>query len=63
MKALIALARDLGLKLLVEGVESAGQLALLAEWGCELYQGFFAAGALSEEELARFVASAQIEAA
>jgi len=63
MKALIDLARDLGLKLLVEGVESADQLALLAEWGCELYQGFFAAGALNEEELARFVASARIEAA
>ena len=63
MRALIGLARDLDLKVLVEGVESAGQLALLAEWGCELYQGFFAAGALNEQELARFVASARIEAA
>ena len=63
MRALIGLARDLDLKLLVEGVESADQLTLLAEWGCELYQGFFAAGALNEQELARFVASARIEAA
>ena len=63
MKALIGLARDLDLKLLVEGVESADQLALLAEWGCELYQGFFAAGALNEVELARFVTSTRIEAA
>jgi EAL domain-containing protein (putative c-di-GMP-specific phosphodiesterase class I) len=30
----------------------------LAEWGCDLYQGFLGAGALSHEELARFVAAA-----
>jgi hypothetical protein len=36
---------------------------LLAEWGCDLYQGFLGAGALTEEELWRFVAAAQIEAA
>ena len=29
---------------MVEGVESTGQLALLAEWGCDLYQGFLGAG-------------------
>lgn len=63
VKALIRLARELGLKVVVEGVESTGQLALLAEWGCELYQGFIGAGALNEAELARFVATSLAEAA
>lgn len=63
VKAMIRLARELGMQVVVEGVESTGQLALLAEWGCDLYQGFLGAGALTHEELARFVAAAQVEAA
>lgn len=63
LRALIRLARDLDLRLLAEGVESAAQLALLAEWGCLHYQGFYGAGALSEVELARFAAAAQMRAA
>jgi EAL domain-containing protein (putative c-di-GMP-specific phosphodiesterase class I) len=63
VKAMIRLARELGLQVVVEGVESTGQLALLAEWECDLYQGFLGAGALTHEELTRFVAAAQVEAA
>jgi EAL domain-containing protein (putative c-di-GMP-specific phosphodiesterase class I) len=63
VRALIQLARDLDLKVVVEGVESTGQLALLVEWGCDFYQGFLGAGALTHEELTRFVAAAQVEAA
>jgi EAL domain-containing protein (putative c-di-GMP-specific phosphodiesterase class I) len=63
VKAMIRLARDLDLKVAVEGVESTDQLALLAEWGCDLYQGFLGAGALTQEELWRFVSAAQVEAA
>ncbi|HEU4696037.1 MAG TPA: EAL domain-containing protein [Sphingomicrobium sp.] len=62
VKAMIQLARELGLQVVVEGVESTGQLALLADWGCDLYQGFLGAGALTHEELTRFVAAAQVEA-
>ena len=58
VKAMIGLARELGLAVVVEGVETAAQLALLAEWGCDRYQGFLGAGALDEGELARFVAAA-----
>jgi hypothetical protein len=36
---------------------------LLAEWGCDLYQGFLGAGALDEVELSRFVAVSQANAA
>ena len=63
VKAMIHLARELGLKVVVEGVETTGQLALLADWGCDLYQGFLGAGALTHDELTRFVAAANAEAA
>src|SRR6185369_3448394 len=63
VKALIHLARELDLNVVVEGVETAAQLALIAECGCDLYQGFLGAGALTYEELTRFVAAANAEAA
>jgi EAL domain-containing protein (putative c-di-GMP-specific phosphodiesterase class I) len=56
VRSIFGLARELGLTVIVEGVESTAQLVLLAEWGCDLYQGFLGAGALDEAELARFVA-------
>ena len=61
VKAMIHLARELDLKVVVEGVETTGQLALLAEWGCDLYQGFLGAGPLTQEELGRFVTAANAE--
>ena len=64
VKAMIRLARELGLKVVVEGVENAAQLGLLADWGCDLYQGFHGAAALSQDELLDFVsASLAAEAA
>jgi EAL domain-containing protein (putative c-di-GMP-specific phosphodiesterase class I) len=57
VKALIRLARELGLQVVVEGVESADQLALLKEWGCDLYQGFLGSVPLTQDELTRFVAA------
>jgi EAL domain-containing protein (putative c-di-GMP-specific phosphodiesterase class I) len=59
VKAMIGMARELGLKVIVEGVESMAQLRILTEWGCDLYQGFLGAGALDEAELARFVDAAE----
>jgi EAL domain-containing protein (putative c-di-GMP-specific phosphodiesterase class I) len=63
VRAMIRLARELDLKVIVEGVESNGQLALLSDWGCDLYQGFLGAAALDEAELERFVAAAHAVAA
>ena len=57
VRAMIGLAHELRLKVVAEGVETAAQLALLADWGCDLYQGFLGAGALEEAELAGFVAA------
>ena len=54
-KAMISMAQELGLKVVVEGVESMAQLELIAGWGVDLYQGFLGAGALDVAELARFV--------
>jgi len=63
VRAMIRLARELELKVIVEGVESTEQLALVADWGCDAYQGFLGAGALDEEELERFVQASMLEAA
>jgi EAL domain-containing protein (putative c-di-GMP-specific phosphodiesterase class I) len=57
VKAMISMARELGLSVIVEGVETPAQLALVAAWGCDLYQGFLGAGALDEDQLGRFVAA------
>jgi EAL domain-containing protein (putative c-di-GMP-specific phosphodiesterase class I) len=56
VKALIALARELHLQVLVEGVEDPEQLALLSAWNCDYYQGFLGGKAMGEEELAAFLA-------
>ena len=40
VRSLIALAHDLGLEVVAEGVEHQAQLDLLEEWQCEYLQGF-----------------------
>ncbi len=61
VKAMIRMARELDLNVIIEGVETTAQLALVAGWGCDLYQGFLGAEALSEEQLTRFVAASRID--
>ena len=63
VRALLHLAQDLEVKTVVEGVESSAQLALLAEWGCDLYQGFLGSEPLDEDELVRFVRTANLAVA
>lgn len=58
VKALIRLARELDLKVVIEGVETAEQLALIRDWGCDAYQGFLASPALTHEALLGFAAAA-----
>jgi EAL domain-containing protein (putative c-di-GMP-specific phosphodiesterase class I) len=58
VRAMIGLARELDLKVVAEGVETPEQLAILADWGCDFYQGFLGAGPLDEQQLARFLAAA-----
>lgn len=58
VRRLTSLAHELGLNVVVEGVESAEQLALLREWGCDLYQGYLGSVPLAHEDLTRFAAAA-----
>jgi sensor c-di-GMP phosphodiesterase-like protein len=55
----IALARNLGLETLAEGVEHAHEAAFLREGGCTLAQGFHYARALPPEALVAWVAARQ----
>jgi EAL domain-containing protein (putative c-di-GMP-specific phosphodiesterase class I) len=57
VRALISLARELGLQVVVEGVESDEQLAILKDWGCDLYQGFLGSPPLTHEQLMGFAAA------
>ncbi len=63
VKAMIRLARELDLKVIVEGVENMAQLRLLEDWGCDLYQGFLGAAPLTQEGLQRFVTAGERSAA
>ncbi len=51
VKATIALARELGMALIAEGVETQEQLDALRLWGCTEVQGFYFAPPLSAQEV------------
>src|ERR1700676_811841 len=62
VQAIISLAHSLRLKVVAEGVETAEQLQLLRELGCDQYQGFFRSAAVPPEKIEESVRSS-IEAA
>jgi diguanylate cyclase (GGDEF)-like protein len=62
VQAIISLAHSLRLKVVAEGVETADQLELLRELGCDQYQGFFRSAAVPADEIEESVRSS-IEAA
>lgn len=51
VSAAIAMAHGLGLKVVAEGVETAEQLALLSERGCDYAQGYLFSVPVSAEEM------------
>ena len=51
VKAAIGLARELGIGVMAEGVETAEQVQLLHEWGCRQAQGFYFAAPLLAEDV------------
>jgi diguanylate cyclase (GGDEF)-like protein len=53
--SVIEMARSLGLSVVAEGVESEEQLALLAEAGCNVYQGFIFSPPISVTELSKLM--------
>ena len=51
VRAMIGMARDLGLETCAEGVETEAQRAILAEWGCTTMQGYLISPALDDTAL------------
>ena len=58
VRGVIDMARALGLAVVAEGVETERQLTLLAEEGCNYYQGYLYAPALTSEALAELLGKA-----
>ena len=52
VRSVIDMAKSLGLSVIAEGVESEEQLGLLAEEGCNIYQGFLCSPPVGSAELA-----------
>ena len=50
VKAIIAMAHNLDLRVIAEGVETEQQCVMLQEYGCDLMQGYYFSKALPGEE-------------
>ncbi len=59
VRAIISLAHSLHLKVIAEGVETPEQLALLADLGCDQYQGFYFSPALAADKFVALVKQSQ----
>ena len=55
VRAIVALAHGLGLKVVAEGVETMEQLRYLAQLRCDKYQGGLCSAPLTSEELVEFI--------
>ena len=54
-KAIILLGQSLNLKVIAEGVETAEQLGLLQQFGCDEVQGYFFSKPLPNADLEKFL--------
>jgi diguanylate cyclase (GGDEF)-like protein len=59
VRAIIALARSLKLRVVAEGVETQGQLVLLQSMRCDEYQGFLNSHAIEPAEFAELLSQRQ----
>ena len=60
VRAIITLARSLGIKVIAEGVENEAQLAFLNAYGCQYAQGFLFGRPLTGLQLARMAATGEL---
>ena len=58
IKGLVAMAGDLGLQTIVEGVETPGQLATLESIGCRNFQGYYFSRPVGPDEYAAWAIAA-----
>ena len=63
VRSTVALAHELGMKVVAEGVEDAACLALLAEMGCDTAQGYYISRPISADALAELLQERSREAA
>jgi EAL domain-containing protein (putative c-di-GMP-specific phosphodiesterase class I) len=61
IRQVIAMARELRITSLTEGVETKAQYEGLWEMGCELYQGYYFAKPMPEEDFERFLSGSDAE--
>ncbi|MXP25444.1 EAL domain-containing protein [Altererythrobacter indicus] len=59
-RGIIAMAQALDLLVIAEGIETAEQLSVIAEEGCESYQGFLSARPMTGEDFQRLVAKTSL---
>ena len=57
VSGIIALAHTLGMQVIAEGVESAEQLRILRELGCDMAQGYYFSEPLDHEGMSALLAS------
>jgi len=55
VRNIIAIAKNFGMRVVAEGVESQAQKELLGTLGCDIFQGYYFAKPLSKEELELFL--------
>jgi EAL domain-containing protein (putative c-di-GMP-specific phosphodiesterase class I) len=60
-QAVISLAHSLGLRVIAEGVETAGQLEFLRSHGCEQGQGYLFSAAVPPQAMATFLAAGSLK--
>ncbi|MEE2729479.1 MAG: EAL domain-containing protein [Pseudomonadota bacterium] len=61
VEASVALAHKLGMEVVAEGVETATQLKIIADTGCQLVQGYFFSKPLPEETIISYIRSTTSE--
>jgi diguanylate cyclase (GGDEF)-like protein len=61
VEAVLSMAHTLGLKVVAEGVENAGQLDMLRQGGCDLIQGFYFSRPVRPEAAADFLHGGKLE--
>jgi EAL domain-containing protein (putative c-di-GMP-specific phosphodiesterase class I) len=60
--SIVSMAHNLHLRVVAEGVETEGQLALLREFGCDLVQGYLASRPIPAAEFQKLMKTGCAEA-